>query len=67
MNNVGQSFGHVVPQTADRNRLSIGVAFEFFCHAAVRERWLAGKVEGDNTFCPNAESLAFLQEQVRPL
>ena len=34
---------------------------------AVCERWLAGKVEGGNTFCPNAESFAFLQEPVRPL
>ena len=34
---------------------------------ALCERWLAGKVEGGNSFCPNAESFALLQEPARPL
>jgi hypothetical protein len=33
---------------------------------ALCERWLAGKVEGSNTFCPNAEALRVLAEASAP-
>lgn len=33
-------------------------------HEDVCERWLAGEVEGDNAFCPNAETFRSLSEAV---
>ncbi len=47
------------PQT-----MTIGIELRHRCrrclHEDLCERWLAGKVEGGNTFCPNAETLRIL-------
>lgn len=48
----------------DPQTMTIGKEVRRRCEACPREdfceRWLAGKVEGGNTFCPNAETFRIL-------
>ena len=50
----------------DPQTMTIGKQLRRRCRRCSREalceRWLAGKVEGGNTFCPNAETFRNLQE-----
>lgn len=50
----------------DPQSMAIGKEVRRRCRRCLREdlceRWLAGEVEGDNNFCPNAQTFDALKE-----